>query len=46
MVGGDSKIPSLVCYDAEGVVVGVGSEADPETHPELEDIVGLSIAEW
>lgn len=44
-VGGDSKIPSIVCYNAEGVVAGVGSEADPEMNPELE-MDGLSIAEW
>jgi hypothetical protein len=43
MVGGDSKIPSVVCYDANGVVVGVGSEADSEVNPDLEE---SDVAEW
>lgn len=43
MVGGDSKIPSVVCYDANGVVVGVGSEADSEINPDLEE---SDVAEW
>ena len=42
-VGGDSKIPSVVCYDADGEVVAVGSETDPEANPEID---GLSRAEW
>ncbi|KAF8331234.1 hypothetical protein F5887DRAFT_917458, partial [Amanita rubescens] len=34
-VAGDSKIPSVVCYDEDGTVVAVGSETDPDTNPEL-----------
>ena len=45
-VGGDSKIPSVVCYDEDGNVVGVGSEADPEINPELWEVEGLVRAEW
>jgi hypothetical protein len=45
-VGGDSKIPSVVCYDGDGNVAGVGSEADPEINPELEEVEGLVRAEW
>ena len=45
-VGGDSKIPSVVCYDADGKVVAVGSETDPDSNPELSEIAGLTRAEW
>ena len=41
-VGGDSKIPSVVCYDGDGNVAGVGSEANPE----LWEVEGLVRAEW
>ncbi|KAF8625644.1 hypothetical protein AX15_005275 [Amanita polypyramis BW_CC] len=45
-IGGDSKIPSVVCYDESGSVVAVGSETDPDTNPELAEIEGLVRAEW
>jgi len=45
-VGGDSKIPSVVCYDKNGKVVAVGSEADAEANPELLEVEGLIRAEW
>jgi len=45
-VGGDSKIPSVVCYDKYGNVVAVGSEADEELNPELREVEGLVRAEW
>ncbi|KAF8333722.1 hypothetical protein F5887DRAFT_1080066 [Amanita rubescens] len=45
-VAGDSKIPSIVCYDGDGNVAGVGSEADPEVNPELWEVEELAIAEW
>lgn len=45
-VGGDSKIPSVVCYDADGKVVAVGSETDPDSNSELSDTAGLTRAEW
>lgn len=45
-VGGDCKIPSVVCYDETGNVVAVGSETDPETNPELAEVEGLVRAEW
>lgn len=45
-VGGDSKIPSVVCYDADGNVVAVGSETDPDTNSELLGVEGLVRAEW
>ena len=45
-VGGDSKIPSIVCYDEHGNVVAVGSEADIDTNPELLEVEGLVRAEW
>ncbi|KAF8638101.1 hypothetical protein AX17_002441 [Amanita inopinata Kibby_2008] len=45
-IGGDSKIPSIVCYDRDGNVVAVGSETDLDTNPELEEIDGLVRAEW
>ncbi|KAF8333721.1 hypothetical protein F5887DRAFT_893234 [Amanita rubescens] len=45
-VGGDSKIPSVVCYDESGNVVAVGSEADSDTNPELLEVEGLVRAEW
>lgn len=45
-VGGDSKIPSVVCYDENGLVVAVGSETDEDTNPELLEVDGLVRAEW
>ncbi len=45
-VGGGSKIPSVVCYDKNGKVVAVGSEADVETNHELLEVEGLIRAEW
>ncbi|KAK2462941.1 hypothetical protein APHAL10511_005139 [Amanita phalloides] len=45
-VGGDSKIPSVVCYDETGNVVAVGSETDVEANPELLEVEGLVKAEW
>lgn len=45
-VGGDSKIPSVVCYDENGHVVAVGSETDEDTNPELLEVEGLVRAEW
>lgn len=45
-VGGDSKIPSVVCYDEDGNVVAVGSETDEDTNPELVEVDGLVRAEW
>ncbi|KAF8333702.1 hypothetical protein F5887DRAFT_1259680 [Amanita rubescens] len=45
-VGGDSKIPSVVCYDTYGNVVAVGSETDVDTNPELLEVEGLVRAEW
>ena len=45
-VGGDSKIPSVVCYGNGGNVVAVGSEADEEINPELREVEGLVRAEW
>ena len=45
-VGGDSKIPSVVCYDGRGNVVAVGSETDIDTNPELFETEGLVRAEW
>ena len=44
-VGGDSKIPSVVCYDEHGNVVAVGSETNVETNPDLLKIQGLVRAE-
>ncbi|KAF8692446.1 hypothetical protein AX14_002500, partial [Amanita brunnescens Koide BX004] len=44
-VGGDSKIPSVVCYDGHGNVVAVGSETDVDTNPELLEVEGLVRAE-
>ncbi|KAF8626057.1 hypothetical protein AX15_005102 [Amanita polypyramis BW_CC] len=44
--GGDSKIPSIVCYDGGGNVVAVGSETDPNTNLELLEVEGLTKAEW
>lgn len=45
-VGGDSKIPSVVCYDEDGEVVAVGSETDPEVNPDLSEVENLVRAEW
>ncbi|KAF8632438.1 hypothetical protein AX15_001881 [Amanita polypyramis BW_CC] len=45
-VGGDSKIPSIVCYDADGRAAAIGSETDLDANPELAEIDGLSRAEW
>lgn len=45
-VGGDCKIPSVVCYDGTGSVVAIGSETDPDTNPELAEVEGLVTAEW
>ncbi|KAF8632110.1 hypothetical protein AX15_002041 [Amanita polypyramis BW_CC] len=45
-IGGDSKIPSVVCYDKDGNNVAVGSETDLDTNPELGEIKGLVRAEW
>ena len=45
-VGGDSKIPSVVCYDGDGNVVAVGSETDEDTNPELLEVEGYVRAEW
>ncbi|KAF8632108.1 hypothetical protein AX15_002039 [Amanita polypyramis BW_CC] len=45
-ISGDSKIPSVVCYDEDGDVIAVGSETDPEMNPELTEIKGLVRAEW
>ena len=44
-VGGDSKIPSVVCYDADGGVIAIGSETDCDINPELTEISGLSRVE-
>ncbi|KAF8333728.1 hypothetical protein F5887DRAFT_1286197 [Amanita rubescens] len=45
-VAGDSKIPSVVCYDEDGTVVAVGSETDPDTNPELFETPGIVRSEW
>jgi hypothetical protein len=45
-VDGNSKIPSVVCYDKYGNVVAVGSETDVDTNPELLEVEGLVRAEW
>ncbi|KAF8333713.1 hypothetical protein F5887DRAFT_1259717 [Amanita rubescens] len=45
-VGGDSKIPSVVCYDRCGNLVAVGSETDVETNHELLEVEDLIRAEW
>ena len=45
-VAGDSKIPSIVCYDEDGKVVAVGSETDPDTNPELFETPGIVRSEW
>ncbi|KAF8632112.1 hypothetical protein AX15_002043 [Amanita polypyramis BW_CC] len=45
-VGGDSKIPSVVCYDGSGDVVAVGPETNPDTNSELMVVEGLVRAEW
>ncbi|KAF8333715.1 hypothetical protein F5887DRAFT_1108607 [Amanita rubescens] len=45
-VSGDSKIPSVVCYDKNGYVVAVGSEADTDINSELLAVEGLVRAEW
>ncbi|PFH48898.1 hypothetical protein AMATHDRAFT_5370 [Amanita thiersii Skay4041] len=44
--GGDSKIPSIVCYDATGKVFAVGAETDPDINPDLLDQEGIKRAEW
>ncbi|KAK2462937.1 hypothetical protein APHAL10511_005135 [Amanita phalloides] len=44
--GGDSKIPSVVCYDQGGNVVAVGSQADIDMNPELLEVQGLVRVEW
>ena len=43
---GDSKIPSIVCYNEDGEVVAVGSEADPEVNSDLLEVENLVMAEW
>ncbi|PFH48902.1 hypothetical protein AMATHDRAFT_64343 [Amanita thiersii Skay4041] len=45
-VGGDSKIPSIVCYDEAGNLVAAGAEADAEINSELLEMEGLTRAEW
>ncbi|KAM6492029.1 hypothetical protein JOM56_011753, partial [Amanita muscaria] len=35
---GNSKVPSVVCYDQYGNFIAAGSEADPETNPLLSDM--------
>ncbi|KAF8708911.1 hypothetical protein AX14_013526 [Amanita brunnescens Koide BX004] len=45
-VGPNSKIPSVICYDASGLVAAVGSETNPDTNPELLEVDGLSRVEW
>jgi len=39
-------VPSVVCYDADGNIVAVGSETNPGTNPELSKIGGLCRVEW
>lgn len=45
-MGPNSKIPSVICYDASGLVAAVGSETNPDTNPELLEVDGLSRVEW
>ncbi|PFH46144.1 hypothetical protein AMATHDRAFT_8154 [Amanita thiersii Skay4041] len=44
--GGDSKIPSIVCYDSSGKVFAVGAETDPDINPDLLYEDGIERAEW
>lgn len=37
-VGGSSEVPNVVCYDADGNIVVIGSETDVDTDPELSEI--------
>jgi hypothetical protein len=46
LIGGNSKIPSVVCYDANGEAIAVGSETDYDDNPELTEVAGLSRVEW
>ena len=43
---GNSKVPSVVCYDQYGTFIAAGSEADPETNPLLFYMNGVRRAEW
>jgi len=43
---GDSKVPSIVCYDESGNVVAAGAETDPDLNPALFEMEGVVKAEW
>ena len=44
---GNSKVPSVICYDRDGNVVAVGAETDPETNSKLTEMEGDIVrVEW
>jgi hypothetical protein len=45
-VGGDSKIPTIIYYDAGGNVRAVGAEAVKEGLEEIIEDEGWTKAEW
>jgi len=45
-VGGDCKIPSIICYDPEGTVRAVGAEATQENIQEEIEDNGWVKLEW
>ena len=43
---GDSKVPSIVCYSQDGIVVAAGAETDPETNYALAEMDDVIRVEW
>ncbi|KAM6497412.1 hypothetical protein JOM56_007885 [Amanita muscaria] len=43
---GDSKVPSIVCYSQDGIVVATGAETDPEMNHALAEMDDVIRVEW
>ncbi|KIL56475.1 hypothetical protein M378DRAFT_89248, partial [Amanita muscaria Koide BX008] len=43
---GDSKVPSIVCYNKDGTVVAAGAETDPDANHALAEMDDVIRVEW